>query len=377
MSQPPQWYLVLNGQEHGPVTDQQLKELARSGKLQPTHKVRQAAMRKPMMAAKVQGLVFGGLMVKTMPTTPRPQPQAPLDQPSQNGTAPPPPLVAPRESRLNPNHTFMLGIWVGLGLCAAAFTFLAITGRLAPLVAWLETTAKKEEKSKQDAPVAPNETQQPVVSSEADQIDDAEEVPSTSVAGTLTPDFYPYRDGVRKRWDSRWFLSNGMEHMKTEQDIHIGNGIIRSVTTKWVGIANGKTVDLLAAVPNVREPKNTHYRQRGGFVEISLNDPNKDPIPTWQTLIKLGAKPGDQWKNSSSSSVSYKLLRFEHRQLSISGVAKDKTLIAIIEERMEDNFVSEHELALGIGPISFKSWTLKDGKKSPAGVNTLVALEEK
>lgn len=63
------WFLVRDGQEHGPLTEQQLRELASKGQVQPTQKVRRDDMEKPVMAAKVQGLVFGNVAIKTSPQT--------------------------------------------------------------------------------------------------------------------------------------------------------------------------------------------------------------------------------------------------------------------------------------------------------------------
>jgi hypothetical protein len=84
-----QWFLVRDGREQGPVAEQQLKEMASKGQLQPTHKVRRGDMDKPVMAAKVRGLVFGNVAVKTTPTTtPRsaPQPPAPPQPSAPQGT---------------------------------------------------------------------------------------------------------------------------------------------------------------------------------------------------------------------------------------------------------------------------------------------------
>lgn len=54
--------------------------------------------------------------------------------------SPSPPLI--KEGRLNPNVTFLLGIWAGIGLCAVAFCFLAISGRFEPVVRWVQRTAE-------------------------------------------------------------------------------------------------------------------------------------------------------------------------------------------------------------------------------------------
>lgn len=155
-----QWYVIRSGQEQGPITDQQLQELASTGALQPTHEVRRRGTGQRVIAAKVQGLVFGNKAAKATSAAgvslTQPPPLPPMAPPPLPFMQPPPlppqiveslpPARTPAiERRLNPNLTFLLGIWAGLGLCAAAFAFLAITGRFGPLVRWLETAAREKQ----------------------------------------------------------------------------------------------------------------------------------------------------------------------------------------------------------------------------------------
>lgn len=51
-----QWYVVRDGKEHGPITPEKLKELAVTGRLQPTDPVRRDDMPAPRAAGEVKGL---------------------------------------------------------------------------------------------------------------------------------------------------------------------------------------------------------------------------------------------------------------------------------------------------------------------------------
>ena len=51
-----QWYYSKNGQQHGPVSSKQLKDLAASGELQPTNLVWKEGMKQWVAAGSVKGL---------------------------------------------------------------------------------------------------------------------------------------------------------------------------------------------------------------------------------------------------------------------------------------------------------------------------------
>lgn len=91
-------------------------------------------------------------------TEPPPLPfMQPPALPAQEIAASPVPSP-PKEGRLNPNVMFLLGIWVGIGLCAVAFCFLAISGRFEPFVRWIQRTSEQlessEPSSKPGSPIA-------------------------------------------------------------------------------------------------------------------------------------------------------------------------------------------------------------------------------
>lgn len=65
-----QWYLLRSGQEQGPVTDQQLRDLAAKGRILPTEKVRRADMDKPILAAVVPNLFPKIAVAKSQPLPP-------------------------------------------------------------------------------------------------------------------------------------------------------------------------------------------------------------------------------------------------------------------------------------------------------------------
>lgn len=388
------WFLIREGKEEGPFDDVQLRKLAADGMLNPSDIVRRDGSATGGPANKIKGLFTLPTSEKLVATKRPPPPPSRLGvrattstqsatasqvvpppipaAPSQVG-APAPVLAAQTERRLNPNVMFILGIWVGLGLCAAAFTGLAITGRFAPLVAWLETAAQKEtkqeerEQPKPEWPDPPKETPEEVAKQP-----DAEGEESPSAPGTLTAEFYPYQEGVRQQWDIHAFLPGGTEWLQSANHSFIGNGVIRSVTTQHLGKVDGKTMDMLAAVPKLKEPKDTFYRQKDGFIETSSGE-EKDPDKVlWKRLVKLGVKPGDEWEDAHGFE-KFKLLRFEKKRLNIKGtVTTDDVLVAVIEESLMGR-VAEHELAYGIGPIGLKAWRLDGGKKTLMADHTLVA----
>lgn len=176
-----EWFLVKNGKELGPFSAKQLKDLADSGSLERTQLLRRADKKKIVRAEKVAGLftpqsrseTSSNIQASNPVTIKRPPPppsrlepgspmttqsaasisaiQQPTTPPPSNGGMPANATPAPaKQSRLSPNITLLLGVWVGLGLCAAAFTFLAVTGRFAPLVAWLEAAGGPKEELRRD-----------------------------------------------------------------------------------------------------------------------------------------------------------------------------------------------------------------------------------
>ncbi len=50
------WYLIRNGQQHGPISDQQLQQYAVAGQIQPTDQVRRHDMPNPVLAGAIDGL---------------------------------------------------------------------------------------------------------------------------------------------------------------------------------------------------------------------------------------------------------------------------------------------------------------------------------
>src|SRR5262245_35668092 len=54
------WYVMMNNQQVGPVSPQQLRQMAQSGQLQPTDTVWKEGMANWMPASTIKGLPFGG-----------------------------------------------------------------------------------------------------------------------------------------------------------------------------------------------------------------------------------------------------------------------------------------------------------------------------
>ena len=65
-----EWYFTKNGQRHGPITSQQLKELAAKGELGPADLVWKEGMPQWVPASKVKGLMPSSAAVTSKPTSP-------------------------------------------------------------------------------------------------------------------------------------------------------------------------------------------------------------------------------------------------------------------------------------------------------------------
>jgi uncharacterized protein YbjT (DUF2867 family) len=77
-----QWYYLKNGQQHGHISSEQLKQLAASGQLQPTDLVWKEGMKQKVEASKIKGL-FVESQAPAPPSAPSsPQPVAPIASPS-------------------------------------------------------------------------------------------------------------------------------------------------------------------------------------------------------------------------------------------------------------------------------------------------------
>lgn len=77
-----QWYVTMQGQQVGPVSPQQIREMAASGQLQPTDTVWKEGMAQWVPASSLKGLPFRGGAVAPS------QGQSPAWQPQQAGYRP-------------------------------------------------------------------------------------------------------------------------------------------------------------------------------------------------------------------------------------------------------------------------------------------------
>jgi hypothetical protein len=88
-----QFYFARHGEQFGPFSAAQLKELAASGKLQPTDSVWKEGMTKRVIATKVKDL---------FPAPQAAAPPASTDTPAADTLAPPPPPVGDRSEAPSP-----------------------------------------------------------------------------------------------------------------------------------------------------------------------------------------------------------------------------------------------------------------------------------
>lgn len=297
--------------------------------------------------------------------------------------------VPPQDPGISPNATFLLGIWVGVGLCAVAFAVLAITGRFGPLVRWLETTAHREERS-QDEDLNGLPAAGPVARQAPKEASDGRVGP-TSQLQTLTADFYPYREGMTQKWEERRFLPDGADELVYVTELtYEGNGAIRETITEF-----GKALqDKSRRISHSFEKdllNRQHYWHDNGYINVRHEDEGDAESESLECLIKLGAEQGDEWeeRNTVGDVKKIKLLRFEEKEFPLKGVVPgNKALVAVIEESMqvaaegsggsrEIPLIIEQELALNYGPIGWKAWDVSDGKRTLAYRSTLLASWEK
>lgn len=115
-----EWYYAKNRQKVGPVTEDELKVLVRSGGLARTDMVWKEGMAKWVQAGQVRGLFEDGPPQPVMASIPPPLPASPEAVPGVARPAPTPELPWPAEER----GGFSVKQWVGIG----ASGFLGFVG---------------------------------------------------------------------------------------------------------------------------------------------------------------------------------------------------------------------------------------------------------
>ncbi len=116
-----QWYYAQGGERKGPVSDQQLKELAASGELSPDDAVWAEGMGRWVKARSISGL----FLPKSATPPPLPIPKPPVStatpavppiQPARSAEAPPPPVAPVRSATRINVKTVIAIVVVALGL---------------------------------------------------------------------------------------------------------------------------------------------------------------------------------------------------------------------------------------------------------------------
>lgn len=110
------WYVVRNGNEQGPVTSEDLKQLAATGRLQPDDLVRREDQEKPTRAGKLKGLF-----------------QTAQDGSAQPNPVVPPPLPEPaKKTSKNLLTTGLVGGGIMMFLCCGGLGILGVIGNNLP-----------------------------------------------------------------------------------------------------------------------------------------------------------------------------------------------------------------------------------------------------
>ena len=254
-----EWYYTTDGQTHlGPVSTDELKRLARSGKLAPTDMVQMAGVPKWVPAAKVKGLFDGAVppaVVEPDPGVPSADdlPSSPVRTtttrtPGQRATA----LLGQLKEkyRANPRRVSLLtggvGLVVMIGCCGGVGLLGLLTGK-----------------------------------------GDTE----------LTAAYYPHRPGLDRAVIRKVYspLNPDTPPIETRwRMVHKPDGTIETI-----------------GPPPFNATETVKYRQADGCVELGLRD------GTWEPVLKLKAKPGEGWERNGRSYTFKEFTKYNGAQCAV------------------------------------------------------------
>jgi hypothetical protein len=307
-----QWFVVRSGSEEGPITPQQLKQLAESGQLRPDDLVRREDAQTARPAREIKGLFA-------------PSPGSPPPVPSQAATSQPSPPAAK-----SPVKTAAIG-------CLGVFALLTVCGGIINVV------------SNRGGDKGGTHT-------------------GGSSENVLTADFYPFKEGTQQR--TIFVLYVGQIGQIQQQNIytHERDGKIRVQSKNCFALhfSPRATINL---PPD--STKSLFRRVKDGYVEVGwVGEFTNDVI--WERLIKLGAKVGDEWQQTilpGGSTDTYKLTKLEMMKWDFENVVPSgEVLGAVIERRSTtptpqgpEEFVQEILLGHGVGLLQRETWWITGG----------------
>ncbi len=397
------WFVVRNGEELGPYSAERLKQMAASGQLDPADKVRRENSQAPRTASTIKGL-FTGAESKT--------PKAPATASPALAAEPPtgPPVTATSTARKKKLVVLSAVGGACLLLCCggvgALFTIFskekqaaqqelaeadalwdsgdragAVTnyrallqsrGRKAALrdgdkaraygrVIDFDVEAGDAESAKRvvaeaaSSKVTPsvNHPEAKLLVAQTAQTGGKGQEPADreGATGLLTAKYLPFVPGnVRRYEEERYDAVSGQVLTSTEtQETYGKDNIIRvEGTVKFPG-----------ASPE-RISGQMHIRTSNGFVQIGQGF--LDKVAHWTPLLKIGAKPGDEWLDAGK--WKYRLVRFD-KATAQGAKGPNEVVRAVIEMRSvgSEASVTEYVLERDGGLQSEKEYLVGDGQR--------------
>ena len=402
------WFVVRDGDEQGPVTAGQLKEMAAKGKLQPGDLVRREDMQAPREASTIKGLFSsdGRWSSVTSPATPA---SSSGDDEKGNKSGSKKMLVllsalagaclflccggfgviALFGSRMADAARKELAeadaVWVSGDKAGAVNKYRAILGNRANflkeedrpriygrVIDYDMESGNAESAKKLLAEAARNKVKPAVSHPEAKALLAAEEArvarEQASARGeALTPDFYPFKKGTVQHTMGTLYVGK-MQVQSRKEYAHEEDGVIKVRWLKQFAVQGGANLPL-------PKPKQLLHREKDGFVEIGEENGVTKAVE-WRPIIKAGAVAGEQWEREIGSGVkeTYKLTKFGSMEVALKGGgSKEKLAVAFIEVRSTTKLpsgkalegIEEIEVGRGVGPIYRKSWRIENGERMP------------
>lgn len=401
-----QWFIVRAGNEEGPISDQQLKALAASGKLRPTDLVRRDDMKTTLSATKIKGLFSnqskgGGHSPAVSAAT---RSSSPAKTSAQDSPSPTANSKRKRIILAAAGAACLLLCCGGIGVFGIKMKGSAQKDIAEADAAW-DAGRKADAVEKYRSALGArahflNEKARPRVYGRVVDFDlergdkeSAKTILAEAARNKVTPlvnhpasnallaaergevltaDFYPHKKGARyQTFQKGRFGDSGVEIEIKREYLHLDDGIIESRTLQMTMIGPARR-----EVP-FGPPAKLFRREKNGFLEVGKNEEVTKDFIFWTPLIKIGAVVGDEWDGGSLQNLQranseftdgpkphLKLIGFSQESLSPNLIASGKVLCATIEETFTSNGqtgVTEHILGKGIGQIRKRGSEVKSG----------------
>ena len=323
-----EWHYTQAGQQHGPVTDAELKRLATEGTLRPDDLVWREGMSDWRRASTVKEIF----------------PKQPTAPSAAMGTAQPSSSLG----GMKPTSSIPKAVKYSALGCSGFLMLILVCSGLLRIIATIvdpEGFANVQAGKNRDG---------------SEQY----------TAASLTADFYPFQPDTSRQTISTVYLPNGTMQSRIEI-IHTGTGTIRR--RKVNHFAMPGNVELPLGKPQVEQ-----YRRSSGFIEISREVGISKKETVALPVLKLGTRVGDQWEyNDEGMKIVYVLRSFEDKEIHEALVPSGNVHCAIVEETWfmdaKPTLKTITTYGKGLGPLSIEvSSPADDGEWKPIRSERLV-----